>query len=226
MARNQEQMVDVLRNAGRPMSSKELEACGFSRVAIKRLSEAGHLERVARGIYAAADKDTEIDSGRELWAAISLRMPHVVFCLESAATYHGITQNMGTGLYIAVPKDMRKPAAETTGLVRANYLTWRDSSFASGIETMQINGVDVRVTDIGRTIVDLFRYSAYSPVGNTQKLVDKETFQDALTRFIDKEGPAVASSTLRKAAKPFGMWDRLSLMMDTAISNRGAAPVV
>lgn len=215
-----DQAIDVIKNAGRPMASWELEACGFSRTALKRLVEAGKLEKVARGIYSATDKNLDEDSGRELWAAISMRIPQVVFCLESAATYHGISQNMGMGLYIALPKDMKRPSPETTGNVRSTYLSWRESTLSWGIETVVINGVDVRITDQARTIVDLFRYSSLMKNERTQKLVDQETVIDAFHRYIAKEGIETASSQLRKAAKPFGLWDRLKDLISFSTAQR------
>lgn len=198
---------EAFQSIGRPLTASELQGLGVSNIAVKRLYDAGLLERIARGIYVLPG---QAEDARALWAAVALRAPSVVFCLESAAAFHGITQNLGATLHIALPYGTKHPKPALTDGVRADYYTWRENSLTSGVEHYNILGVNVPITDPARTVVDMYRYSSVSPqFGGIKKCIDTETFHDCITRYLESVGVAAASRELRKAAKQLDIWDSL-----------------
>ncbi|WP_315921904.1 type IV toxin-antitoxin system AbiEi family antitoxin domain-containing protein [Mesorhizobium sp. SP-1A] len=207
-----ETALQALSEAGRPMTGVELTAKGVSRMALKRLVEAGVLERVARGIFKAVESNTPMpEDPRAVWAWASIRNPSIVFCLESAAAFHHLTQGMAPKLNIAIHVRSKAATTELTSGVDADYFYWNDDFLAVGVDTVKIEGVDVRITSPERTVVDMFRYSSMAPASiRTERMIESEAFHDCLMRFFEKQSdPAEGMKKLRKVAKPLGLWDRM-----------------
>jgi len=202
-------VLEVLAEAGRPMTSVELAKKGVHRMVIKRLVDAGVLERVARGIYKPTHQEDE--SQFAVWAYASVRNPSIVFCLESAAVFHGMTQGMAPYLCIAIPRDNKPNSPELTSYVGARYFRWTEQLLTVGVDTVQIDGVDVKITSPERTVVDMFRYSSLAPVTiRTNRMIDTETFHDCLMRYFERhDDPAEAMKKLRQVAKPLNLWDKM-----------------
>lgn len=201
-----ERTVNFLKQAGRPVSAREFAEAGFNRMALLRAVESGLVERSARGVYRLVSPN---EDSRALWAGIAYAMPEAVFCMESAAAYHGLTQNMAGVLNIALPSGSRIPAPGSTG-VSARYMTWRRrEAFEKGVMTVEIEGVPVRLTDPARTVVDLFRFSTLVPQRSIPSIcADPETVHDALVRYLHGEGGG-SSGEVARMAQAFGVWDRL-----------------
>src|SRR5205823_5631401 len=68
--------------------SRDLEARGTTRVALRRLLQQGSLLRLGRGIYARADFSPTEHHGL---AVASAQVPSAVVCLLSALQFHGLT---------------------------------------------------------------------------------------------------------------------------------------
>lgn len=200
-------IADILKEAGRPLKAAELSAFGVTRMALVRAARDGAVERSAHGVYRLPSMD---DDPRAAWASVSTRTPSAVFCMVSAAAYHGLTQNMAASLDVAVPASVKPPSPDGFG-VSVRFMRWSDAAaFELGVETVPIDGVAVRITGPERTVVDLFRYSSLVPMrGNPSIVADPETVHDALVRYLHGfEGGS--SGKLRSMAKAFGVWERLN----------------
>lgn len=201
-----EKAIEMLHASGRPVTVAEFAAGGVSRMALKRLADAGTIESSVRGVYRLAGSE---EDSRAVWADVSRRMPKAVFCQVSAAAFHGLTQNMAGTLNLALPSSQRVPS-ENSVAVSARYVKWSsEAAFAVGVDTVVIENVDVRITNPERTVVDLFRYSTIFPGHRPDDAsIDPETFHDALTRYLhEREGGS--SGKLRKMALEFGVWEKL-----------------
>ena len=194
------------------MTMKEIAGSGFSRMAVKRLADSGDIERSVRGVYripAAGDEDV-----RALWASVTRARPDAVFCMVSAAAFHGLTQNMAGVLNVALPTRRRVPAEGSMG-VAACYVQWSSpEAFTLGVDRIEIDGVEVAVTGPERTVVDLFRFSSLVPQRREPRIyADPETVHDALTRYLHGES-AGSPLALMRMAKKFGVWDRMKPVID------------
>lgn len=201
--------LSALKQAGRPMTGGELFASGVHRMALTRLVRAGVLERVARGVYRSAKFDVNEESEFSAWAWASLRNPELVFCLESAAAYHRLTQGMAPQLNIAVSLDSKGGSPELTSYIGTRYFRWADEYLTVGVDTVLIEGVEVKITSPERTVVDMFRYSSSAPSSvRTSRMIETEAFHDCLLRFFEgQDDPGQGMRKLRKVAKPLGLWD-------------------
>jgi len=180
--------VEALAGAGRPLTVKELAAEGVSRKTLRRMDEKGALERVAIGIYRLPAPERDLRSD---WAAVSRKVPQAVFCLASAAAYHGITEEMAASISVAVPRSVGRVNMGPVFGPALDVMTWRNpESFELGVQEVGIEGVAVRITSPERTVIDLFRYSDLGKHRRPEHVkVTSATFFDALHRLLDPERP-------------------------------------
>jgi predicted transcriptional regulator of viral defense system len=202
-----ERAFSVVASLGRPSTVRELEGLGVNRVSLSQLAACGRIERLARGVYHVP---TMADDPRILWAALSLSY-ECVFCLMSAASFHGLTEESPGSLDVGIPKRARTPI--TTIDVDVAYHPWSADEMEVAVETMEIEGAEVRITSPARTIVDLYRHSTYNRDLATRPLVSDTTFVDALSRFLDDGDQNRRGADLRQVAKAFGVWERISELM-------------
>jgi predicted transcriptional regulator of viral defense system len=132
--------------------SRDLEARGTTRVALRRLVQQGALLRLGRGIYARADFSPTEHHGLALASA---QVPSAVVCLLSALQFHRLTTQAPFEVWLAIGVKDRKPAlaSSTVRVVR-----FSPRALAEGIEVHQIEGVPVRVTSAARAVADCFKY--------------------------------------------------------------------
>jgi len=134
------------------MRSRDLEAKGTSRPAIRRLVEAGKLERLGRGLYAAAGFQATEHHGL---AAAALRVPNGVVCLLSALQFHRLGTQAPFETWLAIGVKDRKPTAHDLPL---RIVRFSGAALKHGVEVHVIEGVPVRVTTVARTVADCFKY--------------------------------------------------------------------
>lgn len=188
----------------RPYTLKELTGLGYNRMRLSRLVRDGLLQNDARGVY-RLPFDGE-NSERSSWAARSVSIPGSVFCLYSAAVYHGITDNLGARAYVGIQGRRRS----TPGI---EYFTWKEpENFELGIETLRIGATDVLVTNPARTLVDFFRYSHLGKRdGRLKKPVDPEALNDVVVRYMEKFGKPDLKA--HRIARAFGVQEALMNFM-------------
>lgn len=180
-------------------TAKEMVELGFSRLQLSRLVKANALENLSRGTYRRAHPGE--DPLYVGWAARTVATPGIVFCLYSAAVYHGITENLGAQSWVGIPR--RYNLRQDTSGVR--YVRWQSqANFDLGVDVVSIEGVDVSITSPERTLVDMFRYSGlYLKNDNRTRVVDTAAFYDLLERYLRKFGPPGLKT--RRIAKEFGV---------------------
>jgi len=126
-------------------------AAGIHFSLLKKLEVAGVITKIKRGYYrweAMAYWGSELPE-------IARLAPGGVFCLFTAAEFHGLTTYQPWQHHLAVER-----SAKVTGLpagrVKMHY--WTGSLLDFGIETIQTGGGPIRITDAERTVCDLVKY--------------------------------------------------------------------
>jgi len=204
------------------LTMSELAARGYSRMKVKRLHETGRLEKVAYGIYRLPEAE---DDSRLLWAAVSAKHPYAVFCLESAAAFHGITQNMAPRLNIAIPAGYRPFSLESAG-VAVDFVKLKGGMLDFGIVETEIAGVKVKITDAARTVSDMFRFSSLNRYQKRDSIrIDVETFHDALSRYLEREGVSEGASKIRKVTDK-RLWNELGPHVQMMARSMERSPAV
>jgi predicted transcriptional regulator of viral defense system len=132
--------------------TRDLEATGASRPAIRRMVGAGQLRQVARGLYAPAGFDATEHRGLAAAAAL---VPEGVVCLLSALQFHRLGTQAPFEVWLAIGTKARKPTVADPPL---RIVRFSERALHEGVETRSIEGVVVRVTTLARTVVDCFKY--------------------------------------------------------------------
>lgn len=131
---------------------RDLEAEGIPGTHLARLAATGQLVRIGRGLYALPDGAV---SAQQTVAAVSVRIPHGVICLESALRIHGLTTAAPRRVWVAVqPKDW-KPQVRDLPIEIARF---SGEAFTAGVERHEIDGVQVPVYSPAKTVADCFKY--------------------------------------------------------------------
>ena len=135
-----------------PVRARDLAKAGIPRAYLRRLCDRGVLEQVDRGIYRLADAPvTELHS----LAEVAVRVPQATVCLLSALQLHELTTEMPHAVWVMIDRHARMPKLSYPKLevVRAS-----GRALTHGIETREVEGVEVRVTSPAKTVADCFRY--------------------------------------------------------------------
>jgi predicted transcriptional regulator of viral defense system len=130
----------------------ELIAEGVTASTVSRLEREGAIIRLARGLYQLPD--ASIDAHHTLAEAAKL-VPNGVICLTSALAYHELTDQIPAKVWIAIgPKDWRPSFRYPP----ARFVHFPNNYLRNGVERHVIDGVDVPIFGVAKTIADLFRY--------------------------------------------------------------------
>lgn len=148
----------------------EFKTAGIPLVYLKRLIDAGELVRLGRGLYQDPERVGE-DVAHDLAEAARL-VPKGVISLVSALRYHGLTSQLPHAVWMTIPNSARKPNIQRPGLevVRAT-----GAALSSGIEYIRIEGVDVPIYGVAKTVADCFKHRRH--VGEDVAI---EALRDAL----------------------------------------------
>lgn len=132
--------------------TRDLEANGASRLAVRRMVASGQLRQIARGLYAPAGFEATEHHGLAAAAAL---IPGGVVCLLSALQLHRLGTQAPFEVWLAIGTKARKPTIVDPPL---RIVRFSERALQEGVETRSIEGVRVRVTTPARTVVDCFKY--------------------------------------------------------------------
>lgn len=134
------------------VSARELAEAGIHRQVLSRLVEVGELERVARGIYRLPEhRRTEHHS----LAVVAAAVPNAVVCLLSALQFHGIGTQLPSEVWIAIDRRARRSSLKYPPL---HIVRYTGAALTAGIGTHGIEGQQVRVYNLPKTVADCFKY--------------------------------------------------------------------
>lgn len=151
MTSTKQRIQTLLRRAG-TARSRELVAAGISRSELSRRVAAGQLLRVARGLYAMPDYQGGEHSAL---VAVAKRAPGVVFCLLTALRIHDLTTQAPFEVWIAIGNKGHPPRLDYPPLRTVRF---SEAALAAGVETRQVDGAEVRVTSVAKTVADCFKF--------------------------------------------------------------------
>lgn len=134
------------------LRARDLAEQSLPTTVLTRLVAAGKLERVARGVYSLPGRS--LSEHRSL-AEVALRVPQGVVCLLSALRVHGIGTQAPFEVWLAIPHNSPTPRLDQPAL-RAVRMS--GPALSEGIESMQIDGVQVPVFNAAKTVADCFKY--------------------------------------------------------------------
>ena len=175
----------IFRDSG-PLADDRL---GIHRMHLKRLVDRGLLVQRCRGLYEASEpRMTQHGSIIE----VVTRVPNATLCLLTALRLHRLTTQNRFEIWIMIDRKARRPSidAPSVRVVRAS-----GPCLAEGVELMHVDGIDVRITTVAKTVADCFRYR--NTVGNDVAI---EALKDAWRRKAASVDELVAAATIDRVA--------------------------
>lgn len=143
--------IDLLRHNG-IMRLTDLRAHGIHAPTLSRMVEEGEIARPARGLYELTDAEVSLSHSL---AEIAVQVPKAVICLISALVYHEITLQSPRSIWLAIGESDRKPKITH---VTTHILHFGQVALRTGVQTVRIDGVAVKIFSPAKTVVDCFRY--------------------------------------------------------------------
>lgn len=147
---SQQKLLDLFGTQG-VIRSRDLNHYEISRVELSRLCDRGIIQRVGRGLYRLANAQiTEHQTLAEVGKAI----PNGIVCLLSALRFHDLTTQAPFEVWMAI--DVKAHLPKTTLPIK--FVRFSGFALSDGIETHTVDGVEVKVYCLAKTIADCFKY--------------------------------------------------------------------
>jgi len=133
--------------------ARDFKAAGIPLVYLKRLTEAGDMVRLGRGLYQDPDRVGE-HIAHDLAEATRL-VPNGVVSLISALRHHELTTQLPHAVWMTIPHKARTPNPTSLKLeiVRAT-----GEALTAAIEQVMIEGVPVPIYGVAKTVADCFKH--------------------------------------------------------------------
>ena len=173
------------------LKTSELKDLGFSSRQINKLIEEGVISRIKYGFYELIDYVPKEE------VIIARLFPKAVIFLESAMMHYGYTDRIPLAWQIAVDRYSKTTQYDIDyPLIEPYYL--KPKFIDIGIDTIQVDGVEVRIYDRDRTICDVLRY---------EKKLEEEVFTNAIKRYV--KDPKKNVRNLFEYAKVFNIKNKV-----------------
>ena len=134
------------------LRASDLDAISAPRVVLTRLTAAGLLEKVGRGLYRLPDAQV---SEFESLGAIATKAPQAVFCLLTALQFHELTTQLPRQIWIAMPRGSHPPRIDYPPVKMVQFT---GDAYSAGIEEVERDGVRLRVYSVAKTVADCFKH--------------------------------------------------------------------
>lgn len=134
------------------MRSSEAREHGIHPQTLSRMLDAGHLLKEERGLYRLPDIQY---SGDPDLIQIAKLVPRGVICLISSLSFHHLTTQIPSAIWIAIRQDMKKPKINHPPI----EVVWLSGdAYSSGIKEHKLNGITVSIYNREKTVADCFKF--------------------------------------------------------------------
>ena len=134
------------------LRASDLDAIDAPRVVLTRLTAAGLLERIGRGLYRLPESH---GSEHESLVAVATKVPQAVFCLLTALQFHELTTQLPRQVWIAMPRGSHAPRIDYPPIKMVQFT---GDAYTAGIEEVERDGVKLRVYGAAKTVADCFKH--------------------------------------------------------------------
>jgi predicted transcriptional regulator of viral defense system len=134
------------------LRASDLDAIAAPRIVLTRLTAAGLLERVGRGLYRLPDSQ---GSEHESLVTVATKVPQAVFCLLTALQFHELTTQLPRQIWIAMPRGSHPPRFDYPPIKMVQFT---GEAYTAGIEELERDGIRIRVYGVAKTVADCFKH--------------------------------------------------------------------
>ena len=147
------------------IQTKTLKDSGFSYFKINKLVEQNVLRKINNSTYENLLYKGEENDLHNTLAYI----PKGVICLLTAARYYNLTNYMPSSIDVAIGRKDRVSTLPDWPAVMIHYFT--DVRYNTGIITEEENGLEFRIYDIEKTVVDCVHYRNKVGIEETSEIL-------------------------------------------------------
>lgn len=141
----------IVREGGQLRYAALLKA-GVDAHSVRRLCDAGLVERASRGLYRVTSRPLGVDPDI---AVVAARIPEGVLCLLSALAFHGLTTQVPHEIDVAVRRGSWLPRIDG---VAVRVFQFGGPAFSEGVEVHDASGITLQVYSAAKTVADLFKF--------------------------------------------------------------------
>lgn len=134
------------------LRASDLDAIDAPRVVLTRLTAAGLLEKVGRGLYRLPNAEI---SEFESLGTVATKAPKAVFCLLTALQFHELTTQLPRQVWIAMPRGSHLPRIDYPPVKMVQFT---GDAYSAGIEEVERDGVRLHVYNAAKTVADCFKH--------------------------------------------------------------------
>ncbi len=134
------------------LRASQAHKAGIHPQVISRMKSKGVLESIARGLYRL--KGSAVLSQPDI-VTIAMKVPQGVLCLISALAFYEVTTEISRAVNIALKAGSQKPKVDYPP---TKYYWISEPAFSAGIEAHKVDGVEVRVYSLEKTVTDCFKF--------------------------------------------------------------------
>jgi len=142
----------IFQKHGGTLRTSEAIKAGIYPRTLYQMRDQGLIEAIARGFYRLRDLPP---LGSPDLVSVALKIPRGVICLISALSFHDMTTQVPHVVHVALVPGTEPPRLEHPP-VRVSWFSGR--VFSEGIETHEIDGMEVRVYSPEKTLADCFKH--------------------------------------------------------------------
>ncbi len=134
------------------LRASDLDGIEAPRIVLTRLTAAGLLDKVGRGLYRLPSHPI---SEHEGLAAVATKVPQAVFCLLTALQFHELTTQLPRQIWIAMPRGSHLPRIDYPPI---KMVQMTGDVYKTGIEEHLRDGINLRIYGAAKTVVDCFKH--------------------------------------------------------------------
>lgn len=166
----------LFRQKGGLLRTSAALGAGIHPRTLYEMRDAGVVEELDRGLFRLAGLPA---SGNLDLMTVAAKVPTGVICLISALAFHKITTQVPHEVHVALPRGAEPPRLRHPPL-RVFWFTGR--SFTDGVETQKMDGVQLHVYSLEKTLADCFKY---------RNKLGLDTVLEALRLYRSRKRPKV-----------------------------------
>lgn len=144
--------VELFKKHGSILHTDQALRGGIHPATLYQMRDSGTLEVLSRGVYRLADSGS---LGNPDFVTVATRIPKGVICLISALAFHELTTQIPHEVHVALQRGAEEPR-----LAFPPVKTYRftGDAFSEGIEIYEIDGINVRIYSLEKTLADCFKF--------------------------------------------------------------------
>lgn len=137
--------------SGKPVTTASLHVADIPTKYLTDLARRGEVCRVGVGVYVSTSTPVLETFGYEEVACV---MPTGVICLISALRFHELSDENPHKIDVALERGTRRPKTN----LPVEFHSFTGEAYSFGIETRKVNGAEIRVYSVEKTIADCFKF--------------------------------------------------------------------